>query len=419
MKKRALQYFMHDGPAAFRFELAGDLNSEGARRLEQDWRTASSVIGDRALILDLTFLTGAEEEGLALIARWHTNGAQLIAKSRLARELVESIIGEPLPESTSAGNAGADWTWLPFRTSFAASKLHRMLLFASLLLPVQLYAAHLKVETVAAWDNYLQSVRADLRDRVQPGGSFLWTLENPERAAKVRAGEIVAAPAPGQNPRKVPGGLIHHWIGAAFLPDAKLDDFLEVARDYDRYEKFYRPSVVESKTVAHNDSDDLFSMLLMNKAFFLKTALDADYQVTNVRLDHCRFYSISKTTRVQEIEDYGQPDEHKVPEGEGGGYIWKLFSIARLEQADGGVYVEMEALALSRDIPAMVSILVDPIVRRVSRNSIFTSIRQTEEAVRDNSLAEMQRANSPVSAEHTSSASAVLKDKTAAFARVQ
>ena len=31
MKKQALQYFMHYGPAALRFELAGDLNEEGVR----------------------------------------------------------------------------------------------------------------------------------------------------------------------------------------------------------------------------------------------------------------------------------------------------------------------------------------------------------------------------------------------------
>jgi hypothetical protein len=416
MKNHALQYFMHDGPAAFRFELAGDLDSEGAHRVEQDWRTASSVIGDRALIIDLTFLTGAEEEGRALLAHWYRDGAQLIARSKPSRDLVESIIGEPLIEPVQAGGRGADWTW---RTSFAASKLSRSVLFATLLVPLQLHAAHLKAETVAAWDSYVQTVRTNLQDRVRPGGSFLWTTEDPERVAKVHAGEIVVAPAPGQNPRKVPGGLIHHWIGAAFLPGAKLDDVTEVTRDYDRYEQFYRPSVVESRTVAHNDSDDLFSMLLMNKTFFLKTALDADYQVTNVRVDSCRFYSVSRSTRVQEIEDYRQPGEHKIPEGEGGGYIWKLFSIARLEQADGGVYVEMEAIALSREIPAMVSIVVDPIVRRVSRNSILLSIQQTEQAVRGNSLADMQRANSPSVAEHAGSAASLLNGKASAFVQVQ
>ncbi len=226
------------------------------------------------------------------------------------------------------------------------------------------------------------------------------------------------APAPGPNPRKVPGGLIHHWIGAAFLPAAKLDDILEVTHDYDRYKEFYRPSVIDSRVVTRGLSDDRFSMLLMNKAFFLKTAVEADYHATNVRLDDRRFYSVSRTTRVQEVEDYGQPSERRLPEGEGGGYIWKLFSIARLEQRDGGVYVEMETVALSREIPSAVRLVVDPIVRRVSRNSMLTSIRQTEEAVRWNSVAQRNPARSPSSVEQTGGISAALKNQTSAFARV-
>src|SRR5580704_1862795 len=105
MKNQVLDSFIHDGPSAFRFELAGHLNSEGARRLEQHWRTASSLIGDRAFIVDMTFLISAEGEGRALLARWHADGAQLIAQSRVSRELAEAIVGQPLPESSSAANA--------------------------------------------------------------------------------------------------------------------------------------------------------------------------------------------------------------------------------------------------------------------------------------------------------------------------
>ena len=61
MKNIALQYYMHDGPEAFRFELAGNLNQAGAIRLEQDWKTASSVIGDRRLIVDITFVEVVDE----------------------------------------------------------------------------------------------------------------------------------------------------------------------------------------------------------------------------------------------------------------------------------------------------------------------------------------------------------------------
>ena len=210
----------------------------------------------------------------------------------------------------------------------------------------------------------------------------------------------------------MPGGLIHHWIAAAYFPNTKLSDVLDVTKDYDRYQEFYRPSVVASKTVAREDVDDYFSMRLMNKAFFLKTTLDADYRATTVHLDDRRVYSVSRTTRVQEIEDCNQPGEHRFPEGEGSGYIWKLLSVVRMEERGGGVYVEIEAVALSREVPAAMRFVLDPIVRRVSRNSMLTSLRQTEEAVRT------RRATSPAGAEKISSASAAVSHKTAAFTGV-
>ncbi len=162
------------------------------------------------------------------------------------------------------------------------------------------------------------------------------------------------APALGLNPKKVPG-----------YPNTTIEQILQVTRDYDRYKGYYHPSVIQSTTLSRDGSIDRFSMRIMNKAIFLKVALDADCQSPYVRLDENRVYSIARTTRVQEIHEYGDAAEHELPEGEGGGYVWKLFSIARLEHRDGGVYVELEALALSRDVPVAARLVVDPIVRRV------------------------------------------------------
>jgi hypothetical protein len=39
-----MSYYMHGRPAAFRFELAGDLNTGDAARLESDWVGASSIM---------------------------------------------------------------------------------------------------------------------------------------------------------------------------------------------------------------------------------------------------------------------------------------------------------------------------------------------------------------------------------------
>jgi hypothetical protein len=120
VKTNALKCYMHDGPNAFRFELAGDLNRESARRLNQDWQTASSALGERRLIVDMTFVTSVDEQARELITRWHREGASLIANSAVSRVLAESILGEPLsePPANVCFEAASDWTWRPIRSSF-------------------------------------------------------------------------------------------------------------------------------------------------------------------------------------------------------------------------------------------------------------------------------------------------------------
>jgi hypothetical protein len=71
-----------------------------------------------------------------------------------------------------------------------------------------------------------------------------------------------------------------------------------------------------------------------------------------------------------------------LPQDHGTGIIWRLYSIARYQERDGGVYVELEAIALSRDIPGALRWLVEPIVRRVSRSSLVLSLQETADAVR-------------------------------------
>jgi hypothetical protein len=98
MKSQALQYYMHDEPDAFRFELAGSLSGEGAQSVFQAWRTALSIIGGRPLIVDMTYVDDADERGRSLILFWHQHGARIIAASARSGALAGSILGESLPE---------------------------------------------------------------------------------------------------------------------------------------------------------------------------------------------------------------------------------------------------------------------------------------------------------------------------------
>lgn len=258
---------------------------------------------------------------------------------------------------------------------------YQMLGAMLLLAPATVPAADLKPETVRQWDEYVKVVDARHQERLAFGVSFLSSDHVAGQTARLRAGEIVVAPVGPHIPLKVTSGLIHDWTGAAFIPNATLSDVLPLVRDYDRYKEYYQPNVLESKSIAATESKDQFSMVIINKSVVAKTALDSDYQSVYTRVGEHRWYSVSDTTRVQEIADYDTPSQHMMPENQGTGLIWRLHSITHFEERDGGVYIEVEAVALSRDIPAALRWMIDPIVRRVSRSSVATSLRQTETAV--------------------------------------
>ena len=90
-----MHYYIHGGPSALRFEVAGDLNAGDASRLEQDWRGVSSAIGNRLLVVDVSFVTGIDEAARSLFKRWYARGAEFAASSKQSRELVESITEHP------------------------------------------------------------------------------------------------------------------------------------------------------------------------------------------------------------------------------------------------------------------------------------------------------------------------------------
>ena len=241
-------------------------------------------------------------------------------------------------------------------------------------------AAVLEDRTIAAWNTYIHHARAERMERIHGHKAFLWIDGIPDGRAEVRNGKILVSPV-GSSSKHVPSGLIHDWIGAAFLPNTTLNDTLAVIRDYSRYKDFYQPLIVDSKPLGADGAAQKFSIVIVNKTLFSQTAFYSEWDDTYFQLDSRRWYSVSSSDRVREIENYGEASERELPADQGSGYIWRLYSFSRFEAADGGVYVEREVIALSRDIPLAVRWLADPIVNRLSRNSLTTSLRQTREAV--------------------------------------
>ena len=109
--------------------------------------------------------------------------------------------------------------------------------------------------------------------------------------------------------------------------------------------------------------------------------LDADYDVHRHFIDATRAYSNSYSTRIAQVENAGQPNESELPPGKDGGYLWRLNSFWRYFDTGRGVYVQCEAISLTRDIPAALNWLVGSFIESVPRESLEFTLQSTRSAV--------------------------------------
>jgi hypothetical protein len=242
--------------------------------------------------------------------------------------------------------------------------------------------ADLRPETIQAWQRYVHATETRMYSRLHSGKHFLLIDSDPEEARRVRSGEVVVAPSAADNPVVVPAGLIHDWTATVFIPDTDTEHVLGMLRDYHRYKALFRPLVLNAKRTGGDVDEDRFSMTWVRKSLFASTALTGEYDSRFVKVDEDRWYSITRSTCLRQIVNLGHRDQRVLAPGSGNGYVWRVWTSVRYAQRDGGVYIEVEALVLSRDIPSSARWFVDPLVRRLARNSLISSLRQTRAAVR-------------------------------------
>src|SRR5581483_1262201 len=127
-------------------------------------------------------------------------------------------------------------------------------------------ATELSPETNAAFDRYIRSAETRIQAEDRSDSGFLWAGRSGERLSRVRKGDIVVEPFDDKELIEVPSGLIHDWIGAAFISGATLDQTLGLVQQYDRHRDYYQPEVVDSKLVSRNgDQFHIFLRLLKKK----------------------------------------------------------------------------------------------------------------------------------------------------------
>jgi hypothetical protein len=239
-------------------------------------------------------------------------------------------------------------------------------------------SAELKPVTIEAFDRYVRAAEARIEGRAR-ARDFLWTDESPERLKAVRGGEIAVEPVVGKGDFEVAEGLVHDWIGAAFVPGATLESTLASVQDYNHHK--HQAEVLDSRLLSRDGNHYRIYLRLIKKKV-LTVVLNTEHDVRYFSLDARRCQSRSYSTRIVEVAGPGTSGEREVPAGRDHGFLWRLYSYWRFEERDGGVYMECEAISLTRDVPTGLGWLIEPIVRQLPRESLVSTLGATRDGIR-------------------------------------
>jgi hypothetical protein len=241
-------------------------------------------------------------------------------------------------------------------------------------------AAELKPQSVDAWEEFVKSKEMEFDCDPLVGWSYPPQLSDDSRD-RLKRGEILIRPAGPKGSRQVPSALIHDWIGLMFVPNTSLTQVLSQTRSYEQYPAIYRPSVVSGKLSSRDDNVDRYALTMHHDVLTIKAGLEGDYLTEYHQVGPHDWYSLTRSTRLQEITGFGSTDQQTLPPDRGNGFLWRVYSSVKYEEADGGVYIQFEAAALSRTVPRSLSWLVNPLVERLSRSALATTLRKTRDGV--------------------------------------
>jgi hypothetical protein len=246
----------------------------------------------------------------------------------------------------------------------------------------------LKSATVEAFDRYISLIDARNDAELQEGGRLLWIDTLPENAreagyAALKRGEVKMQKLETRENGvaiQPPAGLIHHWVGAIFIPGVTLQDVLGVLQDYNRHSEYYAPDVEHSK-LESRDGEHFRAFLRFRRHKIITVVLDTKHDVQYFHDSVSRAHSRSSAMRIAQVENAGKSDEHEKTPGDDDGFLWRMETWWRMNETDGGVYVQSEVVSLTRSIPAGLGWLIGPFVTSIPKETLTFTLDATRRAV--------------------------------------
>jgi hypothetical protein len=198
---------------------------------------------------------------------------------------------------------------------------------------------------------------------------------------RMRQGELIIERLTPSAGADFSGALLHHWRGTAFAPGAKAADFERLMRDFNAYPQYFSPEVLQARVLTQG-GDRMQAWMRVRQRHVITVVMDTTYDVTFGQMDVQHGYSISRSTRIAEIDAAGTSAERVLGEDEEHGFLWRLNTYWSYEERDGGLYLQIEAVSLTRAIPRGLGWVVRPYAESIPRESMEFTLRSACSALR-------------------------------------
>ncbi len=252
-----------------------------------------------------------------------------------------------------------------------------LLLGALLLFRAPRLFAEPSLAAVAAFNTYTHTVESRLARQHRTSDIFLALPGDPATRAQLRSGQILieqlTTPA-------TPDALLHHWRATAFVPNAGVPGFEHLLQDFSAYPHNFAPQIV-STTILSRTSTGTIARLRTRQHHVITVILDTTVDVTFASLDAAHGYSISRSTRIDEIASPGTPSEHVLSASDDHGFLYRLNTYWSYEQRDGGLYLQIESISLTRDIPRGLAWAIQPYLESIPRQSLVFTLTSARDAL--------------------------------------
>jgi len=233
-------------------------------------------------------------------------------------------------------------------------------------------AAELKQETIQAFDQYVKVTEEERAAKMRKSGAFLWIDSQDDALRKqlherLARGEVVTKRLETRDdnrPIRIPHGLVHHWVGTIFIPGATLPQTMALMENYPTYPQLFSFGVQRSQVLRQEKNHSQVQLRMFREArspVFYNVDLDDRYSRADADHGHLR----SRSTRIAELADVGKPTEHELPVGNDRGLLWRLNLDWSCQEENGGVFLQIELIALSRGVPAIIAWLANPYIQSI------------------------------------------------------